>query len=198
MSGVRMSDITVASLELADVDAIVRYWHESPAEYLRALGVAPEKLPNRRKMHEMLALKVAQQVAPPTILVVKVKGESIGVHELTHIEVGISAVMHAHIWKAEHRGKGFGAVSYVKAMERFFEAHGFRSILFETPRANASANRLKEALGLAPCGNGTIYLPIMTSPMETTRYSVERADLPRLVARLETSWKPKTGAPRGG
>jgi surfactin synthase thioesterase subunit len=39
-----------------------------------------------------------------------------------------------------------------------------------------------------------VFLPIMTRPVETTRYQVERADLPRLIERLERVWMPRTRA----
>lgn len=193
-AGVRPSDITASDLELSDIEHILVYWYGSPPEYLHTLGVAPEKLPSRHKMAEMLARKVAHERARPTILTVKIKGVSIGLHELTHIEPGVSAVMHAHIWRLEDRGRGIGAVSYVKAMERFFAAHGFQRIVFETPTANVAANRIKRVLGIAPVGNGTIYLPIMTRPLATTRYQVERVDLPRIAARVESR---ATSAPHG-
>ncbi|WP_394827826.1 GNAT family N-acetyltransferase [Pendulispora albinea] len=187
MSDMHLSDIEAADLEPPDIDSILAYWYDSPVDYLRSIGVAPEKLPSKRKMREMLALKLGQPHVPPTILVVAAKGERVGVHELTHIEPGVSAVMHAHIWKAEHRGRGIGAVSYVKAMERFFDAHGFSRILFETPTANAGANRIKQILGIAPRGEGSLYLPIMVRPLATTRYAVERSELPAIVGRLEAN-----------
>lgn len=184
----RLSDVEVGDLESGDVEHILRYWYESPPDYLQSIGVAPERLPGRRKMQEALALKVARREMVPTMLIIRFRGESIGVHELTHIESGVSAVMHAHIWREDDRRRGIGAVSYVRAMERFFALHRFDRIVFETPRANRAANRLKQKLGIEPVGSGTIYLPIMTQPMETTRYIVQASDLPRLVARLEATW----------
>jgi RimJ/RimL family protein N-acetyltransferase len=182
------SDITVADLDTPAVERILSYWYESSAEYLQSIGVAPERLPSRRKMRELLELKVERREAAPTILVVQLRGEGIGVHELTHVQPGVSAVMHAHIWSAEHRGRGIGVVSYVKAMERFFATHGFERILFETPSANVAANRIKEALGIPPSDSGTLFLPIMTRPVETTRYAVDRASLGAIVERLEQLW----------
>lgn len=189
------SDITVADLDAPAVERILSYWYESPAEYLQSIGVAPEKLPSRRKMREMLELKVKRREAAPTILVVRLRGEGIGVHELTHIQPGVSAVMHAHIWSAEHRGRGIGVVSYVRAMERFFADHGFERILFETPTANVAANRIKEALGVPPSGSGALFLPIMTRSVETTRYAVERSSLGAIVERVERTWAERRERP---
>lgn len=185
---IRPSDITVSNLEYADIVHILDYWYTASPEYLHALGVAPEKLPSRSKMGEMLRRKIQHENARPTILTIKLKGVGIGVHELTHIAPSVSAVMHAHIWRAEDRGRGIGVVSYVKAMERFFAIHGFQRIVFETPLSNMAANRIKQSLGIVPSGYGTIYLPIMIGPVETMRYEVERTDLPRIAARAESGW----------
>lgn len=190
----RLSDVEVGDLEPGDVEHIVRYWYDSPPDYLQSIGVARERLPSRRKMQEALALKLARRETAPTILIIRLGGEGVGVHELTHIEPAVSAVMHAHIWHEEDRRRGIGVVSYVRAMERFFAAHRFERIVFETPRANQGANRLKQKLGIEPVGDGTIYLPIMTRPMETTRFVVQASDLPRLVARLETIWRSREAA----
>ena len=195
---VRPSDITVSALEHADITHILDYWYDASAEYLHALGVMPEKLPKRSKMAEMLARKVEHEVARPTILAIRLKGVSIGVHELTHVEPGVSAVMHAHIWRAQDRGRGIGVISYVRAMERFFAAHGFQRIVFDTPAANSAANRIKQSLGIVPSGRGTIYLPIMIKPVETTRYEVQRADLPQIAARAESHWMSALGGVAGG
>jgi RimJ/RimL family protein N-acetyltransferase len=189
------SDITVADQDAPAVERILSYWYESPAEYLQSIGVAPERLPSRRKMREMLMLKVERREATPTLLIVQLRGESIGVHDLTHIQPGVSAVMHAHLWSAEHRGRRIGVVSYVKAMERFFATHGFERILFETPTANVAANRIKETLGIPASGTGTLFLPIMTRPVETTRYAVDRSSLGAIVERLERIWADRRERP---
>lgn len=190
-----LSDVEVGDLVPGDVEHIVQYWHGSSPDYLLSIGVARERLPSPRKMHEALALKLASAGTAPTILVIRLKGEGVGVHELTHVDPGVSAVMHAHIWREEDRRRGIGLVSYVRAMERFFALHRFERIIFETPRANTGANRLKQKLGIEPTGSGTIYLPIMTGSMDTTRYVVEASALPRLVARLESTWRPGVAAP---
>jgi RimJ/RimL family protein N-acetyltransferase len=185
-----VSDITVSDIEYADVDCILDYWYGSSSEDLRSsLGIDSGRLPSRRMMREMLAFKISRRDAAPTILTVRVRDVSVGVHELTHIEPGISAVMHAHIWNAEHRGRGIGAVSYVRAMQRFFATHGFQRVIFETPSANVASNRLKKTLGISPHSKGTFFIPTMAEPIETTRYEVERSELPGIVDRIERNWR---------
>ncbi|MFK4490036.1 hypothetical protein [Bradyrhizobium sp. USDA 336] len=189
---ITVSEITVSDLGHADIENILNYWFGSSSLELRAMiGFDPNKMPSRRLMREALALKTGQGSVAPTILTIRVRGVSVGVHELTHIEPRVSAIMHAHIWNTEHRGRGIGAVSYVRAMERFFEAHGFQRLIFDTPSTNLAANKVKQLWGISPCGRGTFVIPTMAEPIATTRYQVERAHLAGIVERVERLWKYK-------
>ncbi|MGY3585666.1 RimJ/RimL family protein N-acetyltransferase [Bradyrhizobium sp. USDA 4341] len=185
-----LSEITVCDLEQADIERILNYWFGPSSEDLRTtLGIDPKKMPSRRLMREGLALKASQKSVPSTILIVRVRDIGIGMHELTHIEPNVSATMHAHIWNAEHRGRGIGAISYIRAMERFFAAHKLQRIMFDTPRKHLASNRLKHAWGILPASTGTFSISTMAEPIETARYQVERSDMAGIVDRVERNWK---------
>ncbi|WP_024512879.1 hypothetical protein [Bradyrhizobium sp. ARR65] len=83
------------------------------------------------------------------------------------------------------------AVSYVRAMQRFLDAHGFQRIIFQTPSRNLAANKVKQIWNISPCDRDTFIMPTMAEPIETTRYQVERADLAGIVERVERFWKCK-------
>jgi RimJ/RimL family protein N-acetyltransferase len=187
---IQLSEITVSELQRTDIEKILNYWFGSSSLDLRTMiGIDPQKMPSRRSMREGLEFKASQKNVLPTILIVRVRDVGIGAHELTHIEPHVSAIMHAHIWSAEHRGRGIGTVSYLRAMERFFEAHGLQRIIFDTPTKNMAANRLKDAWGISPRSAGTFSIPTMAVPIETTRYEVERSDLAQMIDRVERNWK---------
>lgn len=185
-----VTDIAVSDLEQEDIESILNYWFGSSSLELRTMmAIDQKKMPSRRLMREGLAFKAGQKNVAPTILIIKVRDISIGVHELTHIEPNVSAIMHAHIWSADHRGRGIGTVSYLRAMERFFEAHALQRIIFDTPSKHLASNRLKHAWGISPCSTGTFVIPTMSEPLETIRYQVERSDLAQIVDRVERNWK---------
>lgn len=183
-----VDDVEIRDFRLCDLDAYVAYWHDPANAALEALGVDRAKVYPARKMREMLTMVVerneALEASQLSILSIVYRGRTVGVHELTGLERNGSAVMHAHVWAAELRGLGIGMISYVKAMQVYFERFSLREIRFETPTVNAGANRIKEKLGIVRRGTGTFDLPILKAPVVTDTYVVERADLPRLLGIL--------------
>jgi RimJ/RimL family protein N-acetyltransferase len=180
----KFAEVAVRDLERGDLDAYVEYWHRPDNRALAALGVDPRKVYPARKMREMLELNIATNAAlaasQMSTVAIVYGGRTVGVHELTGLVPGDSAVMHAHIWDDALRGRGIGAISYVKAMKLYFERFGLTSIRFETPKVNAAANRIKEKLGLRRTGSGTFGLPILSGTVETDSYAVERDELARI------------------
>lgn len=174
-------EVAVRDLEPGDLDAYVEYWHRPDNAALAALGVDPRKVFPAKKMREMMALTIANNAAAAesrmSTLAIVHAGRAVGVHELTGLVPGASAVMHAHLWDGAQRGRGIGLISYVKAMRLYFERFGLREIRFETPTVNAAANRIKEKLGIRRRGSGTFDLPILAHAVETDSYVVERDEL---------------------
>lgn len=192
MDEIDIDDITVSDFTRDDVAGVLDYWYRSPRAYLKALGVLPEALPAEAVMGEMLELNIEQsRVAGSScqaIVTIRRCGKAIGIHELTHLTPRVSGIMHAHIWNAADRGQGFGLVSYVKALDVFFSRFSLEKILFETPVTNIGAQKVKLQLGIAPCGRGTITLPILPRPLETISYRVLRSELPRLHENMRAGW----------
>ncbi|MGS0894399.1 hypothetical protein ACVBGC_18000 [Burkholderia stagnalis] len=203
---IEVADIDVRDFSRADIDGFIAYWYDSGDRHLIEMGVDPAKLPGRRQMREMLALNLerdARAVAPRNaIFSITLRGQTVGVHELTHLEQRAdgppgyyaSGVMHAHIWNPEHRRLGIGIVSYVKAMAAFFARFPLDSIRFESPADNVGANRIKTRLGIEAQGEGVFDLPILCSPLRTIRYRVMPDQLPAITARMEALWEARQRA----
>lgn len=184
MQQVSLDDVRLRDLALDDLDAYVEYWHDPANTALDALGIDRSKVYPAKKMREMLALTIASNAklerSQQPIVCIVFRGRTVGVHDLTDLRPGDSAVMHAHIWNREFRGRGIGLVSYVKALELYFERFDLRTVRFETPKSNAGANRIKEKLGLVARGSGVFDLPMLERAVETNTYVVEREMLPVL------------------
>lgn len=204
-----LADVTVCDFATADIADYLDYWYGADAEHLAAMGVDTAKLPAREKMREMLEWNIECDVRrgkkKNAVVSIRLKGKTVGVHELTHFVAHDdsrlpgyrSAVMHAHIWRPEHRRLGIGLVSYVRAMGAFFERFALEVILFETPANNAAANRIKSKLGIDPVGVGTLDLPIFSGSVRTVRYGVSRNDLPAIEKRMQESWRSRGNTIRG-
>src|SRR5690349_15818628 len=130
MERLEIDDIRVTDFAAADIPGFLDYWYRSPRGHLMAMGVSPEELPREKRMREMLEINIEENRSSPVskqaILSIKLRDRTIGVHELTHIVSSTSGIMHAHIWDGAHRGMGIGLVSYVKAMQIFFERFGLK------------------------------------------------------------------------
>lgn len=181
MSSWDRNSLSVTALGEDDIPSLIAYWHESSDDYLHALGVRRDRLPSPNRMREFLLLGIRQHAAAPVTVVIRAKGHAVGVHELTHLGDPGGPIMHAHIWSGPDRGKGIGRASYLLAAEYFFARHPFDAIRFETPKANAAANRLKAGIGLEPAGEGEIQLALMAQPLPTWSYRLLRTDLPALM-----------------
>lgn len=186
------TDIRVTDFAEADMDGFLSYWYDADPAFLATMGVDPGKLPSRRKMREMLELNLERDrrsgTPQNTILSVRLKGETVGVHELTHLTPGDSGILHAHIWDKAHRGRGIGIISYVEAMAVFFRRFALARIVFESPAHNVGANRIKDKLGIKAAGEGVIDMPILSKPLPTVRYVVEAGDMPAIRRNMERAW----------
>lgn len=199
----QLTDVQVRSFRNADINDYLAYWYDSDPAFLSALGVNPVKLPRRAKMLELLELTVARSLRggkeQSAVLAVALRGETIGVHEMTHLiprpsdENGgfKTGIMHAHFWKPEHRGQGIAIVSYVSAMRIFFDRFRLDAILYESPAHNVAANRIKEKLGIQACGEGQIRWPLLAGPMRVNRYCVTPNDMPKIEERMRFAWQER-------
>jgi RimJ/RimL family protein N-acetyltransferase len=195
-----IDDIQVREFSGDDIAGFLDYWYDSDPAFLKSLGVNPGKLPNRHKMREMLELDIRRQGQggnrPSALLAIALKGRTIGVHELTHLRArpggggtGFeSGVMHAHIWRPEHRGRGIALVSYVRAMQEYFRRFRLDAVLFESPVHNRGANRIKDKLGIAATGESTMRWPLLDGAVRTLQYRVVPADLPAIERRMRAAW----------
>lgn len=199
----QLSDVQVRSFNSADINGFLAYWYDSDPAFLSTLGVSVMKLPRRAKMREMLELNVARDSQggkeQSALLAVTLRGETIGVHEMTHLIERLgdegrgfeTGIMHAHLWRPEHRGQGIAIVSYVTAMQVFFDRFGLDAILYESPAHNVAANRIKEKLGIQACGEGRISWPILAEPTRTIRYRVTLNDMPEIEERMKLAWRER-------
>jgi|HubBroStandDraft_1064217.scaffolds.fasta_scaffold18299_3 hypothetical protein len=195
IDGLTIDDIDVGDFAVSDIAGVLDYWYRSPPDNFLALGLCREALPSESCMREMLEMAAEGGVSPAVpgsaILTIRLRGEAIGVHELTHVAARSSGMMHAHIWNRSHRGLGIGLVSYVKAMQKFFERFDLKQIVFETPEANIGARQIKARLGIAPQGRGSIKLPILSRPLPTISYRVLCSEIPIIERNMRAAWQQR-------
>lgn len=178
---IKISDVNIDKLKSEDIDPIVSYWYDTPKEFWLQRGVELKFRHSRDEMGEKLKSLIDEGVT--THCVVDFKGHRIGMHTLTHIE-SERAIMHAHYWDPSFRGQGIGPISYVKAIEWFIDKNNFQSLIFQTPKANSAANRVKEKLGIPVLKEVVFDGPVLVQPVPAWQSEVRKEDLPDLYHRL--------------
>lgn len=183
---VERRDVEVRDLLAGEVESYLEYWHGASDTALEQLGVDRKRLYPRAKMREALLRDIEingrLQMSKAVRLAVVYQGLFAGVHELTELQVGEQAVMHAHFLRT-FRGRGIGTVAYVAAMDVFFDRFQLERIVFKTPICNRAANRVKEKLGLVPSGRDQLDLPFLRKSLEVQTYYVYRNDMLGLTGR---------------
>ncbi|MEC4090168.1 GNAT family protein [Pseudoalteromonas rubra] len=174
--------VRVRAFQESDIDQHIAYWHNPENTFLEDLGVERQRLIPAHKMREQLQYVLNKMPQACSLLTIEYQGQAIGVHELTDIVEQESGVMHASIWTSEFRGLGIGKVSYVKAMQWYFEHLPLQRILFKTPKNNRAANKLKQTLKIKQVGECTYELPIFGRPIEAHLYEMTRSAFEHQVA----------------
>lgn len=177
------ADVAVRAFRREDIIPLVDYLTGSTEEFWRVRGVDKAKLLPRGESIENYEKRFREQGRVPTIVTIELRGVAIGVHTLTHLVQGSSAVFHAHIWREEHRRLGIGVFSYLKAAELFFSELQLEKLLFKTPKLNAGAHRVKEKIGIPPLGDIVFDAPVLISPLPATLYELSPALLAELKKR---------------
>jgi RimJ/RimL family protein N-acetyltransferase len=133
---IQPGDLRIRALEPCDIPRVVDYWTGNSAEFWRMRGVDKAKLSSHDEFVSGYERMFREGGKVPGTAVILLRGEPVGLHTLTDIVEGESAVFHAHIWSEELRGLGLGVYSYLKAAEFFFTTLKLKKILFKTPNRN--------------------------------------------------------------
>lgn len=110
--------------------------------------------------------------------------KAIGIHGVTHVIDGESAIMHAHIWYPEYRQKGIAYFSYPLAMDFFMIKLDLKKIIFKTPKINIGANKVKQKLQIPYLGDTVFDGPVLLKPLAANLYEVDRVLLKQLLKKI--------------
>ncbi|NCN41827.1 GNAT family N-acetyltransferase [bacterium] len=182
-SKVTAGDVDIRPFLIEDLKPFVKYWTDSPEEFWRERGVDTAKIKPPEELYNIYSDLFQQNGGLPKLATILLKGEAVGAHSLTDFVEETSAVFHAHIWSAEHRGLGIGTYSYLKGADFFFKTLKLKKILFKTPKINRGANRLKEKLGIQALGETIFDFPLMISPLEAILYELDQESLKELMVK---------------
>jgi RimJ/RimL family protein N-acetyltransferase len=179
------AEVTMRDINFEDLDPLATYWCESTEEFWAERGVDIAKFGSKLNFIQTQTQSLQENGDLVRVAVIEYRGQAIGVHTLTELILGESAVFHAHIWHAEFRGLGIGVISYVKALDFFMRKLKLKKIIFKTPLINLGALRIKKKLGLEPLANVVFFSPLLFCPLQARLYEVDQQLVSQLLAKIE-------------
>ena len=175
-----LQDLSLRDFVAADVDFVLDYWYRSPAGFIESLGGDRSQFPEEEGMRKFLLDRNRAEKKPT--LMIALRGNPIGMYTINCILENESALFHAHIWSAKHRGQGIGTATYPWACEIFFGRFNFKKIIFKTPAHNVAANRIKKKVGIREVGKETLRGYSMTkNGTRAIVYEVHRHEIKSLI-----------------
>jgi RimJ/RimL family protein N-acetyltransferase len=133
----------------AEYAAMVDYFVGAAPEFLRGMGVDPARLPSREAW---LAAALADAARPDAqreriYLAWLVDGELAGHSSASHIEPGVQAHVHLHLWRPELRRSGAGTELFARSIDHYFERLDLARVVCEPWAGNPGPNRTLARLG---------------------------------------------------
>jgi RimJ/RimL family protein N-acetyltransferase len=128
---------------------MVDYFVGAEPEFLRGMGVDPARLPAREAW---LAAALADQRRPAAqrervYLAWLVDGELVGHSSASHLEPGVQAHVHRHLWRPGLRRAGAGSELFARSIDHYFERLELARVVCEPYAANPGPNRTLARLG---------------------------------------------------
>jgi len=175
-----MSDvIEVRAFESAgEYERMVDYFVGGGEAFLRGMGIDPSKVPARA---EWLARVLADHDLPDEekdrlYVAWLLGGETVGHSSLSHIQHGVEAHVHLHLWRPDLRRGGLGTTFLARSLDLYFERFGLQRILCEPFAENPAPNRVLAGLGFRLLERRRMVPNPITFEQEANRWEMTRED----------------------
>lgn len=130
-------------LEVRDVDAIVRYWHESDAEFLDTMGIDRARLgnPENTRQRYLQSIRTGDAAQPHCAFVIDVDGEFAG-YTLLNRYTPDRNHSHWHIVDPKLRGAGLSSSLYPYRIKTYFDLFPIERLIHQTRTRNVAVNTM--------------------------------------------------------
>ncbi|MEM8808074.1 MAG: GNAT family protein [Cyanobacteria bacterium P01_G01_bin.38] len=140
---------TIRELTSNDIDPIIHYFLQADHNFLKKMGVEPQKLPSyddwRRRLLEDLERPVPQKQV--YYLIWELEGRPVGHSNINKIVFGNEAYIHLHLWKPGERQRGNGMHFITESICRYFEAFELQNLFCEPYAMNPAPNKTLAKVG---------------------------------------------------
>jgi RimJ/RimL family protein N-acetyltransferase len=142
-------NISVREMKLEEVESVIDYFHNATSEHLELLGVDPTRLPAKAQWQQLYEYDYAQPRERRKSLLVlwQLAGRNLGFSSVDKIKYGEEAYMHLHVFDAQNRKAGYGAMCVRQSVAIYFRALALKRLLCEPNAFNAGPNRTLQKAG---------------------------------------------------
>ena len=143
------AQLTVRPLASEDVDGYIAYFTRPSKGDAERMGLAIDRVPSAIRLRSDLEAMIAAPLdrLRNFVLAWCVDGKAIGHSSLKDIVPGDFGSIHLHIWRADLRGKGYGARLFCLSALDFYERFNLKRIICEPKADNPMANRMLKKIG---------------------------------------------------
>lgn len=140
---------TIREMQSDEVDLVIDYFLTADHDFLRGMGADPAKLPQKEAWRKLMLedLDRPLQARQFYYLLWEMDGIPIGHSNINHIEFGVEAKMHLHLWQAQKRRSGNGTRYVSMCIARYFERFKLQRLICEPYAHNPAPNRTLARLG---------------------------------------------------
>ena len=143
------NSLSVRELQQSDIEHIVQYWLGSDNAFLESMGVDILKMPIKEEWINMLTQQLHQSCKEKQsyCMIWLVDDVPVGHSNVNKIIFGQEAYMHLHLWNAQVRQKGMGAVFVKMCLPYFFNSLQLQTLYCEPYALNPAPNKTLEKAG---------------------------------------------------
>jgi RimJ/RimL family protein N-acetyltransferase len=141
--------VSVREMQFEEVGTVINYFHSATPEHLELLGVDPTRLPSKTQWKQLYEHDYSQprERRKSFLVLWQLDGRNLGFSSVDKIKFGEEAYMHLHVFDAENRKSGYGAVCVRKSVDIYFQALAVKRLLCEPNAFNAGPNRTLQKAG---------------------------------------------------
>jgi RimJ/RimL family protein N-acetyltransferase len=175
MSGIAKG-VSVREMPLSEVGIRIRYFHEASDDYLLAMGVDRDLLPEPEAWHSFHERDYERPLTEREnyLLLWELDGQVVGFSSLDHIAFGDNAFMHLHIREQSWRRRGLGANFVTLSASKYFEVFELKHLYCEPNALNVAPNRTLQRAGFTYLFSHETTPGPVNFRQVTTRWVLER------------------------
>ena len=158
---------------------MVEYFLGADEAFLRAMGVDPHKLPERRAWLERLLpdLTRPDEQKQTFYLGWDCEGDRVGHCNVNRLLYGDHAYVHLHLWGAGARRAGLGTEFLRRSIPVFFQRFALQHLYCEPYAGNPAPNRVLSKAGFRFLGRYRTTPGLINFEQEVNRYVIDRPAL---------------------